>query len=451
MPAPGEKTGIQSIADVGFSLTGGGLGVAPDRGTFDTYRKMRANPTLALVNVIETAPIRSTTWSIDGVGDTDENVVEFVRAVIDPMMQSIVRECVRSLDFGFTPFEKVWEIRRVNGRLALAYRKMKPLLVDISEPLIDKEDGGFRGIKNGDVQLPAENAFWFAFSGEPGHEWYGRSKFENLRECGVWNRWRRTLDRMDKYASRAAGAKPLIQYPEGEGKDKHGNTKTTFEIAQTLLKMIDQGHGVTMPNTLAKFATELANRGVPIDKLRAWVIDFMEPNGQYGNDFTNMLMYYDKLLARGRLVPERAAFEGEHGTKADSETHSDVVIESAEMFNADLAQCINDFAIDPLLLYNFGEEAVGSVKIQAEPLIDEKRQIIKEMTLAAMTSPTNVVRASQILDLEGALEKLGVPTRDVADLPPDPIEPDPLDEDEPLTTAALSMIAKRASRRRKTA
>ncbi len=435
-PAEGEQTGPQSVGGIGFSIGGSIAGFSkPAPGTFATYRRMRANPTLALARVVESAPIKTVDWGFEAPDDAPNGALDFVRETIKPLLASLVKEAIRSFDYGFSAFEKVWEIRRVDGTARLTYRKLKPLLVDITQPRVDKEDGGFAGIKNRGVELDAVQSFWFTYDGEPGNEWFGRSKNENIRKA--WSAWEDLFKRAGQYASRAAGPTPLWQYPEGKSKDRNGNDISNFELAEQLMVRAQSGLGIIAPNTLAKWASTLAEKGISDpSKFQAWIFDFIEPGKLYGADFVKLLTHTERLLTRGRLVPERAVLEGEHGTKAEATAHGDIVLMIADEFLRDLATCINRFLIDPLLVVNWGIEAKGTVKARPAPLIDEQKMLIREMVTKVLTATGNVPLLQTLVDLEASVEQLGLPK------PPEdaePILPDdpPDDPDDPLTLAVL--------------
>ena len=407
-PSGGEKSGIQS--------RGGTLGIGlvdgfgkPPVGTFDLYRKMRLNPTLALARVVDNSPVKAADWGYESSENAPNDALDFIKAVMKPLLRGIVKDCLRSRDYGFTAFEKVWAIEDVNGRLAITLKKLKSLLVDITTPRVDKEDGGFAGIKNGKTELEPVDSFWFTYDGEPGNEWFGLSKFETVRRSGVWTAWDTTLKKLGNYLGLAAGPLPLIQYPLGKSLDADGNEVDNFEIAKTILQNIQKGKGIIAPNELVKYATEFLNRGVDMSKLQAWRFDFMETKGQHGKEFVGAMEYFDKLLLRGRLVPERAAIEGQHGTKAESQEHAGIVLTGAEDFLEDLEDCINRFIIDPLLIFNFGADAKGSVTINHAPLVDEKLVLIREMVTTVLTNPANTQLFLDVFDLDSALQQMGLP------------------------------------------
>ena len=69
--------------------------------------------------------------------------VNFAQQVLGPLRQSLIRDALRALEFGWAGFEKIWRIQ--NGRRVLA--RLKPLLWDCTEILVD-EHGNPAGLLN---------------------------------------------------------------------------------------------------------------------------------------------------------------------------------------------------------------------------------------------------------------------------------------------------------------
>jgi hypothetical protein len=139
MPNSNQPNIINAIP--GFATVGLPGFSAPTPGTFDTYRRISAHPTVALVMRIVTAPVANT-WSWAKKADVPQQWLDMVRGMIDPMRASIVADGMRALVYGFAAFEKVWEIDE--GRIVLA--KLKPLLPDLTTILVDA-NGNFRGFR----------------------------------------------------------------------------------------------------------------------------------------------------------------------------------------------------------------------------------------------------------------------------------------------------------------
>jgi len=397
-PEVGEITQQQREVPAGEVITAlmvGPLNVQP--GTYKTYRKMRRHPTIALARAVAVAPVLNVEHSYEG---DDEQVVEFVRSTLEPLWDGLVRHCLFALDYGWQPFERVWEVR--DGRLT--YAKLKPLLQDVTTLLTD-EHGNVVGLKQGDVELTGAKALAFVHEGEPG-ELYGRSRHENVR--GVWSAWEELLDRARRYAKRAVGTTPLIEYPEGRSLDRNGAEVENYKLAERILQRLGEGAGVAMPNTLSRHAVELARQGIDVRELRAWHLDFLEPKGRYGYEFVALLKHLETQMFRGWLVPERAAAEGQYGTKAEAEAHANVALEVTAQLERDILSWVNREVIAPLLELNWGPQAKGAVRLRSAGIEAGTREFYRVLVRALLGSP-NVDLFLEHVDLRALLERLDIP------------------------------------------
>jgi hypothetical protein len=407
-PLQGERTGPQGLQ--GSATVGGFLSQwpgysVPPAGRLGTYRLMRGNPTIAIARVAATAPIRAARWSYQSrAGGADERVA-FIRDQLEPIRPLLVGESLRALDFGFQAFEKVYAVQ--GGRLVL--RRLKPLSPEGTAVLIDRRGGAFAGLRQGEVTLPASKAFVFTYDGEPG-DFYGRSRHENVRES-AWAPWVDLLRRQGQYVNKAAGVVPLIEYPEGVSHDRQGRSRDNFELAEAVAQQLGQGHGVTMPNVLARYAEDMVRSGMDPAQLRAWKISFLETRAGHGSEFVQMMRHFESLMLRGWLVPERTVAEGSAGTRADAAEHADLALVVAQQVLEDLVRHVNWHVIDPLLALNFGPDARGSVWVEPAPLLDEQAGFLRELVQRVLTSNADESLLRQMLDVDALLERTGVPRK----------------------------------------
>ena len=113
-------------------------------GTYQTYRQISAHPTNALVRGIVAAPIVANSWRWKKCRpNVPDEWVNFAQQVLGPLRQSLVRDALRALEFGWVGFEKIWQIQ--NGRRVLT--RLKPLLWDCTEILVD-DHGNPAGLLN---------------------------------------------------------------------------------------------------------------------------------------------------------------------------------------------------------------------------------------------------------------------------------------------------------------
>ncbi len=404
-PAAGEQTQKQIISDVMGMLTElRGFGVA-QAGLYRVYRKMRANPTIALARAVATAPLRLATWNVTMKEDIkDEAAKIFIEEEISVHWRSFLKNILFALDYGWAPFEKVWKINK-DGRFV--YQKLKPLLVDRTKILIDPATGSFLGFRNISTVLKANQCFLYTYDSESGNL-YGRSRHENIRDT-AWTCWNDVMKKYGQYITKISGIIPMIEYPEGTSYDASGTEVDNFEIAKKVLSNLGNGFGVTMPNTLVKWAEDAVKSGVNMSQLKAWIISFLETKGQHGRQFTLTLRHFESLIMRGWLVPERAALEGQFGTKAESQTQGALGMILADLLFQEILEVINWHIINPLLVYNFGIEYENKIKLERSGMDPKLRELLSKIVEKVLTDSNNIDLFLDWVDVEAAIDSLDIP------------------------------------------
>ena len=382
-----------------------GFGV-PEAGEYSLYRQMRCNPTLALARSIATAPMRAAGWSFGENEDAPKDAKDRIAAVLEPMRDWILHNCLYGLDYGWAPFEEVWEYE--DGWLTPA--KLKPLLVDCTEILRDKTTGVFKGLAadGGSTPLPVNKSFVYSYDTEAGNM-YGRSRFENCR--GVWNARSKLTERQGQYVEKVSRIIPMLWYPPGKADDESGTSQETFEIAKIIVSNAAQGKGIILPNELAPWAEEYMRKGFDPSKIRPWQLEFLTVSVALGNEFVEQGRYMDSQLMRGYLVPERAGIEGQFGTKAEAEAHTDIVLFEGQWVLNDLIRHLNWYIVDQILALNYGEATRGSVWIEAEPVVNEIVTFMRDLIKQVIGGDTIDV-LERWVDLEQWLDQIGVPRKE---------------------------------------
>ena len=125
-----------------------------------------------------------------------------------------------------------------------------------------------------------------------------------------------------------------------------------------------------------------------------------------------MFRYWDALLMRGWLVPERVATEGSHGTLAESEAQADLATLMADLLLVELVRHINWFLIDDLLALNFGEDKRGTVFVGPERLGADEQPFFRQLIQAILVAPHNAELARAVLDLGQIMDVAGLPKSD---------------------------------------
>lgn len=403
-PKTGEQTKrqipVSNVAGMVSTMTG--FGQAP-RGSYKTYRQMRANPTVALARAVAFAPIRTASWSIVADDDVPDDYVEFIEKQVKSFWPSFIKSVLFSLDYGWMPFEKVWAV--VENRLV--YEKIKPLLVDKTIPMVDKDTGRDAGLRQLDVNLPPENCFTYTYDKEFDNI-FGRPRHENIR-TSAWNQWQEISENRGKYAKKTSGIIPMVEYPEGTGRDAAGIEKPNFELAKNVLENLGRGNGVAMPNTMAAFAGDLARSGIDISKLKAWHISFLEGKGNHARGYSDTLRHLESLLMRGWLVPERTATEGQFGTKAESETQSEIALIIADLDFLDIIAETNIGLINPLVIYNFGSRYKDKIRLERGGIDPILRAFFKEIIKSILGEKSNIDLFLNWIDVNSLIDSVGLP------------------------------------------
>jgi hypothetical protein len=408
------------------------LGISPNA-SIPTYRNMRKNPVVALARSIVFAPLRLAKWTIEADDDVNDNVVEFIQKQIEYIYPNFIKYILYAYDYGFQTFEKVWGVDVVDGAQRIVYKKLKPLNGQITKIVIDKQTGAFLGLRQNDNTLNLDNSFLYTYDGEPGN-YYGRSRHENIRES-AWFLSQELDIKTRNYLKKISSIIPILRYPQGLSKDAQGKEESNFKIAQAILQQLGESGGIAMPQKFEKWADSLMQKGMDIEKLSSWQLDFLETKGQHTTGLVNLMKYYDANILRGWLVPERAAIEGQFGTKAEAAEHANLIVANAEYDYKDMVLNANWHLINPLLRYNFGEDLENKVRmVQASSDEDEKnflRGIIEKVLTSnttmfqtwvdinALFDVTGIPKASETLEpvelvnpFEGLAEESGAPEKE---------------------------------------
>jgi hypothetical protein len=408
-PAVGEITVAQSNDSRRGGLPGisnadlaGFFPAAP--GTYDTYRQISAHPTAALVRGMIAAPIVANSWRWRKCRpDVPDEWLAFARDTLAPLRQSIVRDTLRALEFGWAGFEKIWDIQ--NGKRIL--RRLKPLLWDCTEILCD-EHGNPAGLLNHPpgkpkVVLGEGKYFLYSYDGEAANP-YGRSRHENIRQA--WSESDQIRQRLAQYMKKISGIVVQLHYPEGASRDAGGADRPNQWLGQQVLDAVSAGRSVMFPNGFAstndlRAAYELAGKS-------PWQLSAFEAAGaDHAPGMKLILEYYDALIFRGWLRPERSGLEARHASRADAQTHTDNASLDSELIDRDLADALTHDVVNELLALNFGSSARGAVAIDPSPLEPDGLGILRGVLSDLLASRSQT--AGSKIDVDALLDQLSVP------------------------------------------
>jgi hypothetical protein len=415
-----EQTGGQdSSVAVGWGTT---YLLNPLPVAYSTYRTMRKDPTIVLARAMAVAPIVAGEWMVEADDEVDEDRVKFVQdqflGIREPFIETAM---LAGIDFGWQAFEKVYAEQ--DGQIVL--KKLKPLYPDITTILVDQATGAFAGFRQRSEDLPLANSLLISFRVE-GTQWHGQSLLENVR--ATYNEWTAANEGAGRYDTKLAGCQPVIKYPPAD--EYVDNTKTPNQtIAKEVLQGLEAGSGITLPRSRTKYA------GGPNEpKEDAWDISLLADSTTRQPGFRDRLDYLDKLKARGLQWPERAILEGMFGTKAEAGAHQDLALTNADLLHRHVTRLLNWHCVDQLLALNYGEEARGTVRLAAAPLVNVKMEFLREVLRAMLAKDAVLAELVTMLDVDGILDMLGLPKSEEVvqdDEAPEPAQPG-MDIEDPL-------------------
>ena len=380
-------------------------------------RAMRTDPTISLLRDLVLGPILASEWSIGHLDNAPTGAVDLVAKNIKSIRSYLVEHTLTGyMDFGWQTFEKVWAIDDDGNAII---DKLKPLLQDITEILISTKTGEFLGtIQNpqffenpevnyvdnypivGTGYLKAKDVILCNINVE-GTYWYGRPIMEN--EIIPYDGWLEVNDAADTYDRKIAGSHWIIYYPNGTTDFEGVEDVDNYIVAQALITALERSGAIAVPTTVDQMISEL-NENNPL----AWRIELMSDMTSQQSNFVDRLKYYDALKARALGFPERSIQEGQFGTKAEAEVHSDAAVAVAEYRHNKLTEQISCQTVNDILRYNYGRKAIGSVFLKAAPIADDIKLFLRQIFLTLMQHAPEV--ALEKLNRREIQERLGLAT-----------------------------------------
>jgi hypothetical protein len=119
--------------------------------------------------------------------------------------------------------------------------------------------------------------------------------------------------------------------------------------------------------------------------------------------------HWEDLMFAGYLRSPRTGMQSEHGSRADSQQHTDTDLNDLELMDAKIARAFNQQVVDDVLVINFGEKARGAVWPVPAKMRDEHRETDYKILDAILADP--MLRPAYIaqLDNDAITERRGIP------------------------------------------
>lgn len=376
---------------------------------FTKVRQMRKDPTISMVRQLVVAPVLATPWNFVAQKGAPKGADEFIRKQFNEIRTYIVRTTMYGcIDFGFQAFEKVFEVDD-DGQVAL--RKMKALLPDWLDILVNIKTGAFAGIRDWHphngwyVQLNPNKCFLHYFDVE-GTYWYGKGMMENAESA--YDQWVTANNANERYDRKIAGSHWIVHYPIGTSL-VNGTEKPNEEIAQDILNRIQSSSGIAVPKKLEPF--DVGDSGEPPN---AWELELVSDHGATQVAFLDRMAYLDRLKVRALGFPERSILEGKYGTKAEAETHADFAVSNILLRGDDLVRDLNWYGVDQLMELNYGPETKGTVRIVPDAIGADVRRFLRDLYMKMFADPDGFTAEMAKIDRKTLRTALNIPS-DVED------------------------------------
>lgn len=365
-------------------------------GTTWVYDWMLRHPRIQQARQNLLAPIISSSWAFE-CDEGFEDQRDFIASNWNRLRPVVVPDALRAVDYGNAKFEPVWN-QDSDGKWVI--EQFKPLDVDMTG-LWSDPGGNFTGfsvslrtdltdderqrlnIDAGGPNLPAFNgkAWLFAYDKKNGYL-HGRSILENLRET-AWIPWLTTAQQIVLTGGKVSGKQAYGMVPPGGYTLPDGTTRTYMQDMEDAMLAFIEGKNPIFTN----LSPEAEDKEGWVDpELKAKLagktltqfgqIDFGN-NGPALAAMLSELDHYEDLMFAGFLLSSRTGMQSKHGSRADSEQHTDTGKGASQIIGDSLASQAQPL-VDFQCRLNFNLRP-GSVRIRQAPLEDVEAQVANEL------------------------------------------------------------------------
>lgn len=333
----------------------------------DVYYDMRwANGTVqAMLRVLE-LPIRATEYSlVPGPNDESGDVLEFVNDVLfrpsydggmETPLQQIIEDIMDSLWAGFKAFEKVYAER--DGKIV--YRKVAPRSCLSMRPVVDKHGNLLGAYQESDWMgqhtqtfIPLYKLLWYAHNMEDSN-WYGQSDlraayphYENIRKLYVIDNKAHEVN-----AIPVRVAKPNIG----------GVSKSIRTLAFNMIKRIGLDTAVLLPREID--------------------LETFESNSSAAGSRRDSIEHHTSMMAMSVLAHFLQLGTSKSSGYNLSQDQTDFFLMTITAEMDDIASCLTEQLIAPLVKINFGDEPGLCPMFQFADMTDHVRKTTEQVFLA---------------------------------------------------------------------
>lgn len=241
------------------------------------------------------------------------------------------------------------------------------------------------------------------YSGAVNNDPYGMSRLQVV--LGAWKRKEQLTD--DWNCTLSNYALPLIKYklddPEAEVQGVNGESEKAYKAAARQIR-----------NWTNKNNGFIYGEGNDLD--------FIFPPGSIGDAFDRGVMYWDRIIMRGLLIPSLLFEAGDVGSYALGQEHMALFQQGLDALISNLTETLLEQLIRPLITVNFGEQSSwGTFEVK-----ESRTELEAWANLLTTATTTGAIDVTRIDDLNTMRSKLGF---------------EPLTEDElPAITKAIKAV-----------
>lgn len=333
----------------------------------------------------------------------DKKIKAFVQENFESMkgnLHTACEEILTGLWAGYSGSEIIWKPSgsQVMLNKIVTYHP-KTLLVQVN-----RDTGDYTGLKQwrwfagSPVDIPAEKAILFTHGRRFGNH-YGKSIFKPVRKNWllkdpILKMWGRALDRFGT---------PLVAVfttdDEIDDPDNPGNKINQLAYATRILERIQNGTGLAFRSGNKNDGTES----------RA---DVLTTGGSgIGEAFEKAVMYLNKMILRGLLVPSLMADDGSgKGSYALGQAHFEVFDMTITSIYTGLVEALLEQLVRPLIEYNYGRQKNYGNFVENK-LAQEDRKLLSE----CFTNLTNsgFLSSQNQEDMDAVRDAMKLPERKV--------------------------------------
>jgi hypothetical protein len=321
-----------------------------DKAGYRVYDEMRRSDgqVRSTLRLIKT-PVIGGRWYIQAASreEKDVEVADFVWKCLTEYMsipfRQVLYDALTMLDFGASPFEKVFEEREIEGKTRVIWQKLMPLHIDDVEEIKYDRNGGPDKIRFY-RERPGESAQFVDIDIEK------LCVFTHDRECGnimgisilrsAYKHWyyKSNLEKIDAIQKERHGiGVPIIKLPIGFTSKGPGNDVLLADEIGRNLRVNESAHVVLPP---------------------LWELEFAKLEGQPVDSIAS-IAYHNQMILANILAPW---FEGNQNT--DVSVLHDLFLKASRFVADTIADGITCYVIPQLVNYNYERGSVGYPKLK---------------------------------------------------------------------------------------